>query len=204
MMNSYRFDFANLAKLYKVFGRHYRKQWRPLTLAIIGMLGSIATNLLQPWPLKLILDHLILGEPFPDEVSFLTNWFGTNIVVLLVVLAVSVIVITLLKSITSYIHRYYIAAAGHTIVTDVRERVFAHFQRLSLSFHDSTQSGDIIYRLTSDVSDFRLFLVDAPFLVIAKDSFHRFNHRGDDSSRMEIRIDGLRDRPAPVSIYPTH
>ncbi|MGH7455763.1 MAG: ABC transporter ATP-binding protein, partial [bacterium] len=51
---------------------------------------------------------------------------------------------------------------GEKIVTDIRERIFGHLQRLSLSFHDTARSGDLVYRLTSDVNDLKPILIDAP------------------------------------------
>jgi ABC-type multidrug transport system fused ATPase/permease subunit len=40
---------------------------------------------------------------------------------------------------------------GQELLLDLRRRVFDHFQRLSLSFHESYTSGRVISRLTSDV-----------------------------------------------------
>jgi ABC-type multidrug transport system fused ATPase/permease subunit len=51
---------------------------------------------------------------------------------------------------------------SETMVTDIRERLFAHVQRLSLAFHDSARSGDLVYRLTSDLHDLKILLVEVP------------------------------------------
>ncbi|AHH93970.1 ABC transporter ATP-binding protein [Kutzneria albida] len=40
---------------------------------------------------------------------------------------------------------------GQDLLLDVRQRVFRHVQRLSLSFHESYTSGKVIARLTNDV-----------------------------------------------------
>ena len=40
---------------------------------------------------------------------------------------------------------------GQSVVLDLRERVFEHFQRLSLAFHERYTSGRVISRLTSDL-----------------------------------------------------
>jgi ABC-type multidrug transport system fused ATPase/permease subunit len=40
---------------------------------------------------------------------------------------------------------------GQRVLLDLRRRVFDHFQRLSLAFHESYTSGRVISRLTSDV-----------------------------------------------------
>lgn len=45
---------------------------------------------------------------------------------------------------------YFIVNLGERVVTDVRTEVFAHLTKLSASFYDRTQSGEIVARLTSD------------------------------------------------------
>jgi ATP-binding cassette subfamily B protein len=50
--------------------------------------------------------------------------------------------------------RTFVIGAGHVgqdLLLDLRERVFAHFQRLSLAFHERYTSGRMISRLTSDL-----------------------------------------------------
>src|SRR5207244_4950519 len=45
-------------------------KWR-LGLGGLCTLGVAATDLLKPWPLKVILDHVILDKPLPRFLSFL-------------------------------------------------------------------------------------------------------------------------------------
>src|SRR5206468_11376237 len=40
---------------------------------------------------------------------------------------------------------------GQQVVLDTRRRLFSHFQRLSISFHEKYTSGRVISRQTSDV-----------------------------------------------------
>ena len=51
-------------------------------------------------------------------------------------------------------HRQFLVLTGRIgqqVLLDLRRRVFDHFQRLSLAFHESYTSGRVISRLTSDV-----------------------------------------------------
>ena len=43
------------------------------------------------------------------------------------------------------------AKAALSIALEIRQRVFAHIQRLSLSYFETVQTGDLAYRLTEDV-----------------------------------------------------
>lgn len=157
-----RVSLKELVKFYHVFGRHYRKYWKTLLVAY-GSLGiSILTTLLVPWPLKLILDHLVLNEPFPSQFQFLPQFLGTNPQNLLLGLALSIILITLVDGTFSFIAKYHLSATGDRMLADIRERVFAHLQRLSLSFHGTFRSGDIVYRMTSDISGLKPMLIELP------------------------------------------
>lgn len=157
---------GSLWRLYRVFGIHILRQWTLLLLAAFGMIASIATTLLQPWPLALILDHVILAQPLPTQLAFLESWTGQNANFLLAILAFSFVLIMFVDALVSYIHRYYLAAASGQIMTDMRKRIFTHLQHLSMSFHGRAQSGDVAYRLTSDIKDVKTVIVDGPTSLV--------------------------------------
>jgi ATP-binding cassette subfamily B protein len=62
----------------------------------------------------------------------------------------------------TYFSKVEMLTLGETIVTEIRSFVFAHLQRLSLSFHESMRSGELVYRLTSDINDLKPALIDLP------------------------------------------
>jgi ABC-type multidrug transport system fused ATPase/permease subunit len=62
--------------------------------------------------------------------------------------------LVLAAAIQALTYRAFVVASGHVgqdLMLDLRERVFAHFQRLSLAFHERYTSGRVISRLTSDL-----------------------------------------------------
>ena len=61
----------SLVRIYIVFGQHYKKYWQALILAYVSLLAFIAVEVLAPWPLKLIVDYLILDQPLPVDVALL-------------------------------------------------------------------------------------------------------------------------------------
>jgi ATP-binding cassette, subfamily B, bacterial len=156
-------SYRTLLRLYKVFGRHYKKHWKLAAVAYSGLLLTILIALVAPWPLKLILDHVILGNPLPEKAAFLSRWFGEkNTELVLAGLVLAFILCQVLDSVFSYMHRVGILSIGEKLVTDIRQHVFAHLQRLSLSFHESARSGDLVYRLTADIHDVKAILVQLP------------------------------------------
>ncbi len=157
-----RFKPGVLLRVYKVFGRHYKKYWKVVTASFLSLLATIATVMLVPWPLKLILDYVILGQPLPESLTFLNPLMLESPQTVLLILAVSIVVLAILEAIFSYMNKFWISSTGHRINADIRERVFAHLQRLSLSFHSASHSGDVVYMLTSDMPKMKDVLVDFP------------------------------------------
>ena len=73
-----RIDLRGLARVYKVFGTSYKGHGTTLAVAYVGLLLEVLAALFSPWPLKLILDHVILRHPLPAQAGFFQRWVGTN------------------------------------------------------------------------------------------------------------------------------
>ncbi|MCG3119074.1 MAG: putative ABC transporter ATP-binding protein [bacterium] len=155
-------DRGGLLKVYKVFGRHYKKHWKTLTVAYLSLLVAIGLEVLSPWPLKFILDNLILRAPLEGPAAFLNPLFTEQPKLVLLGLALAIIGITVGEAYFSFINKYWVSSAGDRMTADIRERVFSHFNRLSLSFHESASSGNLVYLMTSDVSEMKSILIDFP------------------------------------------
>lgn len=151
-----------LLRIYKVFGRHYKKYRKSLIGGFLSLFALIAIVVLLPWPLKLILDYVILQKPLPEQLAFLNPLFLSSPTLLLVLLGLSILLLAVLGAIFSYLNKYWIASAGKRINADIRERVFVRLQRLSLSFHESSHSGNLVYLLTSDTTKMKNILIDFP------------------------------------------
>jgi len=57
-----------------------------------------------------------------------------------------------------FVRRYAMANAALGVETDLRRDLFAHLQRLPVSFHDRWPSGQLLSRLTTDLSTIRRFV----------------------------------------------
>lgn len=164
-----RFNFSILVEIYKTFGRHYRKYWKMLLVAYASLFATIGITLLTPWPLKIILDYVILKEEVPKNLAILKPLALYNPKLLLLFLALALIVITVLEACFSYVNKFWVSMVGDRMNADIRERIFAHLQRLSLSFHTSVRSGDLVYVVSSDATKMKDILIDCP-----QDFTHRF------------------------------
>ena len=69
----------------------------------------------------------------------------------LLTIVAAVLAAALIQALTRQVFLRLSGEAGQDILLELRRRVFAHFQRLSLSFHEKYTSGRVISRLTSDI-----------------------------------------------------
>ena len=155
-------DWAGLARTYRAFGRHYAPYRGVLAISYASLFATIAITALKPWPLKLILDHVVLGRALPHRFGALAHALDGRPVALLAVLALGIVAIAALEAVFSYVNKFWISGTGDRIGADIRERVFGHLQRLSLSFHESARSGNLVYLLVSDTRQMKNLLVDFP------------------------------------------
>lgn len=124
--------------------------WPALSVAFVAMLVEAGTDLLEPWPLKVIFDHVLADKPTP---AWLARWpqIAGDKITLLDAAALSVVAIALVGAVASYTESYLSTAAGLRIGRELRRTVYAHLQRLSLSFYEQRKTGDLVARLTGDV-----------------------------------------------------
>jgi ATP-binding cassette subfamily B protein/subfamily B ATP-binding cassette protein MsbA len=134
---------------------HLRRVEGRLAVAALGTLGVAGAELLKPWPLKIILDHGILHHPLSPFLRGLPGVAGADPVELLVGAAVAIVAIALLGGLCSYFQVFITSSVGSEMVYAVRREMFAHLQRLSLSFHNRARSGDLLTKIAGDTNELR-------------------------------------------------
>jgi ATP-binding cassette subfamily B protein len=139
-----------------------RPHWKRLLLALIAVLGITAADLLQPWPLKIVLDYVLGGRQMPSWLaSFMSFAFGGDSSAILSFAVLSVAVIAIVSSISSYIESYVMTSIGQWVAHDIRCKVYHHLERLSLSYYDTRQTGDLLTRMTSDIDSIQNLVTSA-------------------------------------------
>jgi len=61
--------------------------------------------------------------------------------------------------------RYFGFKLSYRAEADVRNRIFTHIQRMAFNFHDTTSTGDLMARASSDLSQLRLILAMLPITL---------------------------------------
>jgi ATP-binding cassette subfamily B protein len=148
------------------FTPYLRGRKGQLCLGLILATSVMLMRLLTPWPLKLVIDNVILGRSLPSMLSF--DWLQTdsNPLVLLYVLVAAILAIAFGRGLFYYHQKIVMSRLGINIVADLRRDLYTHIQYLSLSFHDRRRTGDLIVRLTSDIRIVRQAFVSLPLQLV--------------------------------------
>jgi ATP-binding cassette subfamily B protein len=128
-------SWARTARRVAVLGRLTRPYGARTTIAIVALLAAIATSLAPPYLAKLAIDDGIRA----GDLTFL-GW-----------VVVAFLGAGLLNWGATAGQAYYTGWVGERVLTDLRQRLFSHLQRLSLGYYERNRAGAVISRLTNDV-----------------------------------------------------
>jgi ATP-binding cassette subfamily B protein len=134
----------------------------PYRLTFFAVLGQIVVmsllEVLKPWPLKIVIDHVIGGTP--TDWPVITAWTSDE---LLAAMTLALVVIYSLLAGVTVLYHYTTISSGQRLVNDIRRDLYHHLQRLSLSFHHRHPSGDLLHRVTADTYAFQNLIMKLLF-----------------------------------------
>ena len=139
-----------------------------LCIAGLCLVGVTLCELLVPWPLKIILDYVLLGKPVPPSLSVIEALIHAGPLTALIALSSAIAVIALVGGTLSYGRIFATSKLGYELVDVLRRELFSHVQRLSLSFHIRTCSGEILTKLAGDTKVLRNAFTDLPLTVTSQ------------------------------------
>lgn len=86
------------------------------------------------------------------------------IVIILLVLGVG-------RALLTFLYRYGLYRVAYAIEFDLRSIMFEHLSRMSFSFYDRQQTGQLISRANSDIRSVQMLLAFAPFMAMTLITF---------------------------------
>lgn len=154
---------ARATRLLRWVSGYALHRWRGLLAVLATMTAKIGVDLLKPWPLKVLVDYGLSGQaltpalaaaaavlPGAETREGLITWSVASTVVLFVIAWA-------LGVATAYANIGF----GQRMVYDLAADLFAHLQRLSMTFHSRQSVGDSIRRVTTDCGCVSVIVKDA-------------------------------------------
>jgi len=144
--------------------QYLKPYWRLACLSGLLIILGAAFGLLTPWPLQVLLDHVLEQKPFPAFLAFLEP-LADDRGLLLILLAAGALVIAILQNATTVLHDYVSTKIDQSMILDFRSDMMQHAQRLSLAFHDQKRTGRIIFAINNMGSEVARMLMVIPPLA---------------------------------------
>ncbi|MDW3646776.1 MAG: ABC transporter ATP-binding protein [Bacteroidia bacterium] len=143
---------------------------KPYWLHLLGIfilnLISMPLALLNPIPIKLVLDYAFGSEPIPAWLDLMLpesweSWEGVSMFAALLIIGTAVLRYS--QGMGSWLLQSW---TGEKLVLDLRTLMFNQVQRLSLQYHDQKGSSESLYRIQYDAYSLRGLLINNLFPFI--------------------------------------
>jgi len=127
---------------------------RLLAFLALSLAVQALVAMLQPWPLQVIFDHIILAKPVPESVRQIAGSSWQLMADHLLALMISaLILVALLNGLGLYLQNIILTRVCQVVVQKLRLRLFAHVLDLPVSHFFKTEPGEVIERITTDADD---------------------------------------------------
>lgn len=133
---------------FRLLLRYARSQRRALILIFALTLSASALVAAQPWPMKLLVDHVLGSKPLPQLLQ--SMHFPSSGTALLGIIVAAGLVLFALNAALDAVLAWTWTRAGRQMVYDLSEDLFARLQRRSLLYHQRASVGDTMGRVTVD------------------------------------------------------
>jgi ABC-type multidrug transport system fused ATPase/permease subunit len=142
-------------KFHNIVSRNLSAEKWNFVLAMLCTLIVALSDLLRPWPLKLIIDNVLLGKSLPPSLRSLETYFTNDKVWTIVAVASLLILISAVKGFSVYAQTSITSRVGYRMAHALRRELFSHLQCLSLTFHKRSRAGELLTKVTSDTNSVR-------------------------------------------------
>ncbi|HEY7034535.1 MAG TPA: ABC transporter ATP-binding protein [Thermomicrobiales bacterium] len=123
--------------------RYLKPYWRRVVVMYVALAIALGMQLLIPAVLARAIDNGIQGR----DRHYLA-WAAAAIVGL-----------AALQGLFTFTRTYISQSLAERVAYDIRNELYAHLQRLSFSFYDTAQTGQVMARATDDITNIRAMLV---------------------------------------------
>jgi ATP-binding cassette, subfamily B, bacterial len=118
-------------------------------LSVLLIFLGAALSVLAPWPLKVLIDHVLDQKPLSPFLKSLLAPIADHRGLLLIAIASATLLIAVLQNAITVLNEYVTTKIDQSMVLDFRSDMMQHAQRLSLAFHDQRRTGRIIFAINN-------------------------------------------------------
>jgi ABC-type multidrug transport system fused ATPase/permease subunit len=156
---------AGMMGLIRELLRPYRGS---LAMILVAMLVQSTMTLAAPWPLKIVIDNVVVGRKLDPWLAHLIEpvLAHAHRAHLAEIAALAVILIAVFNAVASYLANYFTESVGQWVANDLRMRTYHHLQYLSLRYYDTHQSGVLLSTITADVLTIQNFASSATLGIV--------------------------------------
>ena len=133
-------------------------------LGILFACLSTLADMVRPKIIEFTVDGILGDTPFalPGFLNRMVDALGgmDSLRTKLFLPAIGVVLCSAAAAILRYFYQTFTVKGSETFVKSMRDKLFAHIERLSCQWHSAHQTGDIIQRCTTDVEEVKTFLSD--------------------------------------------
>lgn len=147
-------DEASLVLCRRILKEHIAPYRPRFFLALFFMIVAALATSAIPFLLQPVFDHVFQN---PSTTA-------------LILVCLGVFTAFLVKGAASFGEAVIMTEVGQKIITDIQNRLFAHLMQADLAFFHKTTSGELLSRLTNDVTQMRVAVTTA-LVGIGKDFF---------------------------------
>jgi len=140
--------------------------WKYRTLLAIGTLFIIIANLFALYPAEFV------RKAFDAVILSMNTGNTSNTSEILIKYGSLIVLFAILKGIFMYCMRQTIIVISRKIEYDLKNEIYQQYQALSISFYKKNKTGDLMNRISEDVSRVRMYL--GPALMYAINIFVLF------------------------------
>jgi ABC-type multidrug transport system fused ATPase/permease subunit len=140
-LDSYVASFKANFRIYRRITGLLRPHWLWALGTVICVVLSTGLSLTVPIVLGWVIDVGTRSGNFRDL------WYA----------AVAILVLSALRGLFAYGQGYLSQSISNLVAYDLRNMMYAHLQRLSFSFHDESETGQLMSRMTVDIEAIRNF-----------------------------------------------
>lgn len=142
-------DLKNFIRILK----QAKPYWKYLIITGISLLVITALNLVTPWKVRELID-VLSKEQISGKMTIVRN------------IAIILVGAYIARAVFTYLYRYLSHVAAWKLVADMRVLVYEHLQKLSLSFYQDKQTGQLMSRAINDTAALEVLIAHAvPDLV---------------------------------------